>query len=620
MSKSSNSQPIVELKDVSFAYGQDAARALDHVSLAVSEGEFVGIIGPSGAGKSTLAAVMSGAIPHHYTGQLFGATYVDGHDTCEVTLTDISRVVGSVLQDIDSQMVASVVEDEMLFGLENYGVPHDQIEERISRALGTVGISHLRDREIAKLSGGQKQKVAIAAILALAPRVLVLDEPTAALDPASSTLVFETLRQVNQVAGITVVVIEQKVALLCKYCERVVVLSEGKLAFDGEPHEVFGHARELRAMGVDTPRVARIANSLLEHGVVEKIDRPCLNVSEAKELISGLVGGAAQASAAAEGARNTAAGGERPPQPGRTPSVLIPDAVKPTRPSRHKPATRPHAEGTEPVVEVDGVSFAYPNRGDSVSDLNMRVYPGELVGIIGQNGAGKTTFTKLLNGLFKPKSGTVRIAGLDTREVPTSVIAARCATLFQNPDRQICKDTVLEEVAFGLTLHGTPQDEAERRAAEVIARFDLPASESPFSLSRGQRQMVALASVVVLDPQVVLLDEPTSGLDYRECMTVMETVREMAERGCAVIMVCHDMEVVSDFAERIVVMTKGRIVARDEADAVFADDELMAAAYVEPPQVIALSKELAADVSPEFAGISQVSGIVDLVEEMVNRG
>ncbi len=608
MSNSSTSQPIVELRDVSFAYGQDSARALDHVSLVINEGEFVGVIGPSGAGKSTLAAVMSGAIPHHYTGQLFGATMVDGHDTCEVTLTDISRVVGSVLQDIDSQMVASVVEDEMLFGLENYGVPHDQIEGRIERALETVGIPHLRDREIAKLSGGQKQKVAIAAILALAPRVLVLDEPTAALDPASSTLVFETLRQVNEAAGITVVVIEQKVALLCKYCERVLVLSEGKLAYDGEPHEVFGHARELRAIGVDSPRVARIANSLLEHGVVESIERPCLNVAEAKGLIAALV------PAGGEGATDS---GERAAQGA---SSLIPDAVKPTRPSRHKPAARPHAEGADPVVEVEDVSFAYPNRGDSVAGLNMRVYPGELVGIIGQNGAGKTTFTKLLNGLFKPKTGSVRIAGLDTREVPTSTIAAHCATLFQNPDRQICKDTVLEEVAFGLTLHGTPQDEAERRAAKVIERFDLPAGESPFSLSRGQRQMVALASVVVLDPQVVLLDEPTSGLDYRECMTVMETVREMAERGCAVIMVCHDMEVVSDFAERIVVMTKGKIAARDQADAVFADDELMAAAYVEPPQVIALAKELATDISPEFAGISQVSGIVDLVEEMVNRG
>ncbi len=598
MSNSGNRKPIIELKDVSFSYGQEASRALDHMDLTIHEGEFVGVIGPSGAGKSTLAAVMSGAIPHHYTGELFGATLVDGQDTCDVTLTDISRIVGSVLQDINSQMVASVVEDEMLFGLENYGVPHDRIESRIAQALETVGISDLRDREIATLSGGQKQKVAIAAILALAPRVLVLDEPTAALDPVSSTLVFDTLRKVNETAGITVVVIEQKVALLCKYCERVVVLSEGKLAFDGEPHEVFGHAHELRRLGVDSPRVARIANSLLERGVVENIDRPCLNVGEAKRLIAGLVKDRAGSPAVANATTSSSA----------------------TRSSRHKPAARPHAEGAAPVVEVEDVTFAYPNHGDSVSGLNMCVYPGELVGIIGQNGAGKTTLTKLLNGLLHPKSGTVRIAGLNTREVPTSAIAAHCATLFQNPDRQICKDTVLQEVAFGLTLHGTPQDEAERRAAEVIERFDLPAGESPFSLSRGQRQMVALASVVVLDPKVVLFDEPTSGLDYRECMTVMETVREMAERGCAVIMVCHDMEVVSDFAERVVVMTKGKIAARDQAETVFADDALMAAAYVEPPQVIALSKELARDVTPAFANISQVEGIVEVIEEMVSRG
>ena len=260
--------PIIELRDVSFSYGEGARAALDHVSLSISGGDFVGVIGPSGAGKSTLAAVMSGAIPHHFTGQLYGATLIDGKDTCEVTLTDISRIVGSVLQDIDAQMVASVVEDEMLFGLENFGVPHDQIEERISQTLATVGISDLREREIATLSGGQKQKVAIAAILALAPRVLVLDEPTAALDPASSTLVFETLRKVNELAGITIVVIEQKVALLSKYCDRVLVMNEGALAFDGEPHEVFSHASELRSMGVDSPRVARMANSLAQRGII----------------------------------------------------------------------------------------------------------------------------------------------------------------------------------------------------------------------------------------------------------------------------------------------------------------------------------------------------------------
>ena len=586
----SSSNTIIKLDDVSFSYGHEAQNALDHVSLAIEKGEFVGVIGPSGAGKSTLAAVMSGAIPHHYTGQLFGATLVDDRDTCEITLTDISRVVGSVLQDIDAQMVAPIVEDEMLFGLENFGIPHDQIEERISQTLTTVGISDLRHREIATLSGGQKQKVAIAAIIAMAPNVLVLDEPTAALDPASSTLVFDTLRQINREHGITVVVIEQKVALLSKYCSRVLVMADGKLAFDGEPHQVFAHASELRQMGVDSPRVARIANSLAEVGLLPSDQAPCLNVSEAHQLISSLLADATSKDAPAD----------------------VPET------SPHIPAV-PRGVNQEPVVELTDVTFAYPHGGASVSNLNMCVYPGELVGVIGQNGAGKTTLTKLMNGLLHPASGTVRMAGMNTADVPTSAIAAKCATLFQNPDRQLCRDTVLDEVAFGLELHGVGTDEARQRARVAAERFGLPLDESPFSLSRGQRQMVALASVVVLDPQVVLLDEPTSGLDYRECMTVMETVSEMAERGCAVIMVCHDMEVVSDFAQRLVVMADGRILERGDANRIFADDALMRAAYVEPPQVVALSKELARDVSPRFAGISQVSDLVDLVKEMLKH-
>ncbi len=586
--------PIIELRDVSFTYGTEANAApqpaLSHVSLSIAPGEFVGVIGSAGSGKSTLTSLMSGAIPHHFNGQLFGAVLVDGRDTCEVSLTDISRIVGSVLQDIDAQMVAPVVEDELLFGLENYGVPHDQIEERIAQTLETVGISDLRHREIATLSGGQKQKVAIAAILALAPRVLVLDEPTAALDPASSKLVFETLRQVNRQAGITVVVVEQKVALQCEYCDRILIMSDTRLAFDGAPREVFSHAAELREMGIDSPRVARMANSLAAAGLLPATVGPCLNVAEAKDLVARLL---------AE--KGTGA---------------VP-AVSPTT-SRHKPAgASAAATGHESVIELTDVTFSYGAGAASVNDLNLKVYPGELVGVIGQNGAGKTTLTKLLNGLLRPSKGSVYVAGMNTREVPTSKVAAKCATLFQNPDRQICKETVLEEIAFGLELHGTPAEEARRRAAATAERFGLDPAASPFSLSRGKRQLVALASVVVLNPQVVLLDEPTSGLDYRECMTVMETVREMAERGCAVVMVCHDMEVVSDFAERLVVMAGGRILAQGDAAEVFANDALMKAAYVAPPQVIALTKELARDVSPAFDKISEVGNLVDVIKEMV---
>ena len=582
-------ETIINVDDVSFSYGTQTEQALSHVSLSVNKGDFIGIIGPSGAGKSTLAACLSGAVPHHYTGAFYGSVLVDGHDTCEVSLTDISQIVGSVLQDIDTQMVASVVEDEMLFGLENFGVPHDQIEQRLCETLKTVGISDLRDREIATLSGGQKQKVAIAAILAMRPRVLVLDEPTAALDPASSTLVFETLREANRALGITIVVVEQKVALLSEYCNRVLVLDHGQIALQGEPHEVFARTDELRTIGVDCPRVTRIFNSLEADGLVS--GTPCLDVDEAERLITEIV------------------------DPDRATSDTQAPAGSP-----HAPSLRPHAKDAEPVLTFDHVEFSYPHGGAAVHDLNLTLYPGELVGIVGQNGAGKTTLTKLLTGLLKPASGSVRVTGLDTASVPTSRIAHEVATLFQNPDRQICKDTVLDEVTFGLELAGIDRAEALRRAQLVIDRFGLPADEAPFSLSRGQRQMVALASVVVVEPKIVVLDEPTSGLDYRECMTVMETVRTMAERGCAVIMVCHDMEVVSDFAERIVVMANGRILDRGRTHELFSNIELMQRAYVEPPQVIELSRRLASTVSPAFTQVSEVTDIVRITEEMVRRG
>lgn len=595
---------IIEVKDVTFTYSGAQRHALERVSLAVAEGEFVGIIGPSGAGKSTLAGVMSGAVPHHFSGELYGACLVDGKDTCEVTLTDVSRLVGSVLQDIDAQFVASNVRDELLFGLENFGVAHDEIPARMQQALETVGIEDLRDREIATLSGGQKQKVAIAAILALRPRVLVLDEPTAALDPASSTLVFETLREVNRSAGITVVVIEQKVALLSEYCGRVMVLDQGKLVFDDTPRKVFSHGERLREIGVDSPRVARVSNSLATAGLCEPGEL-ALSVDEAAALVARIVG---------EGVRGAVVEGAcaAPAVPSTPSNATVCD------PSIGGDSSSSARTG-EPVARFEGVGYSYPGGGASVRALDFEVFPGEIVGIVGQNGAGKTTLTKLLNGLLKPAEGNVVVAGLNTREVPTSRIARYVSTLFQNPDRQICKDTVLDEVAFGLLLRGVSSNEASARAKATCGRFGLPLDEAPFSLSRGQRQMIALASVVVGEPQVIVLDEPTSGLDYRECMTVMETVRDMATAGSAVVMVCHDMEVVSDFADRLVVMANGEILGRGTCAGVFANADLMQRAFVEPPQAIALAKKLAAEVSPAFAGLSEVSDIVAVAKELACR-
>ncbi len=278
---------MITLKDLFFRYKGGAVMALKNINLTIKDGEFVGIIGESGAGKSTLTYVLNGVVPHHYDGDFYGAATVDGADTVESTPAAMAKVVGSVFQDIDAQMVASMVEDEMLFALENFGFAHDEIKQRVDEALGLIGISDLRYRSINTLSGGQKQKVAIAAILALKPKVLVLDEPTGELDPASSRQVFSVLKELNRALGITVVVVEQKIMLLGEFADRLIVMSKGSVHYDGSVREVMKHSRELEAIGVHCPRVVSLSNELTARGIYA--GEIAVNVGEACRMVRGML-------------------------------------------------------------------------------------------------------------------------------------------------------------------------------------------------------------------------------------------------------------------------------------------------------------------------------------------
>lgn len=258
---------MIEVRNFSFRYRGASALAVHNVSLSIPEGSFVGVTGAAGSGKSTLTYALNGIVPHCYRGDFFGSVLIDGCDTVETSLTDISRIVGSVCQDIDSQMVSSVVEDEVLFGLENFGVPRAEIEGRLTGALEAMGIADLRCRSIDSLSGGQKQKVAIASILVLEPRVLVLDEPTAELDPASSEAVFALLDRYAREKKCTVVVVEQKIALLAEYADLLVVMEDGAVRFADAPEAVLAHAAELYEIGVNCPRSTSLVNRLRSCGL-----------------------------------------------------------------------------------------------------------------------------------------------------------------------------------------------------------------------------------------------------------------------------------------------------------------------------------------------------------------
>ncbi len=592
--------PLLELKDVSFKYvnrnkddsldsskAQDSTFALKDVSLSVESGEFVGIIGPSGSGKTTLASLFSGAIPHHYSGELLGSVKIAGQDTNNLALTNIACLIGSVIQDIDAQMVAANVEDEILFGLENFGVAHSEIPSRIDEALQIVGISDLRNRDLDTLSGGQKQKVAIAAILALKPKVMVLDEPTCALDPVSSKMIFSILKNLNKNFGITVVVIEQKVALLSEYCKRLVVLSNGILSLDLPLPQALKNMDLLYSIGINYPRTTHLVNDLQRENICSKSDLP-VSVEDTVNTIVNTINSEKSLTSHVDSHSefdNRECDSNK--------SALACDFSHESQVSTQSYAQN-KSKNDSPCLSLKNVSFLYQSGVSALKNVSFEAYAGELVTLVGRNGAGKTTITKIINGLLKPTEGNVTIDGVDTKSLRISQIAKYVSTLFQNPDRQLCKETVLEEVTLSCILIGQNEDEAKAHAMEIIDELELDPEASPFMLSRGQRQMVALAATVVTNPKILLLDEPTCGLDYKECMRIMQVVERLRKNGCCVIMVCHDMEVVLDYATRLITINDGKLIIDGSAYDVFEKPEVCSAAALYPPLLCSVSQGLVA--------------------------
>jgi len=574
---------LIEVTNLKYRYPHTEKLALDGLDFLVEKGSFIGIVGENKAGKSTLCQALVGLVPTMFKGAYGGKIVIDGQEAAKTPVALLCQKVGLIFQNPFNQLSGAkdTVFGEIAFGLQNLGVPREEIVRRVEENLRLLDIEQYRDRNPFDLSGGQTQRVAIASILAMQPEIIVLDEPTSQLDPQGSEEVFRVVDKLSK-TGITIIMVEHKMEKLASYCDKILLLHDGKqIAYD-TPEKIFSRD-DLEELGVEAPVFTRVCRKLSVCRKEEGKRLYPVTMEQTMALRDQFPAGLSGKRMGAEGL----------------------------------PAAADRMSGE--IFRIKDLSFHYLEHVPVLEGLAMEL-DTRPTAVIGQNGAGKTTLTKLLTGLLKPASGSVRVTGLDTAAVPTSRIAREVATLFQNPDRQICKDTVLDEVAFGLELGGMDRAEALRRAQLVIDRFGLPADEAPFSLSRGQRQMVALASVVVVEPKIVVLDEPTSGLDYRECMTVMETVRTMAERGCAVIMVCHDMEVVSDFAERIVVMADGRILDRGRTHELFSNIELMQRAYVEPPQVIELSRRLASSVSPAFAQVSEVTDIVRITEEMDRRG
>ncbi len=583
---------MIKIQELTFRYAGAKTNALEGISLDIEKGDFAGIIGESGAGKTTLCNCINGLIPHHYAGDFYGSVKVDGNDTFDIEAGKLALKVGSVFQDIESQLTGYFVEDEILFGLENFGIPSEQIEARISAALESLGITELRHREISTLSGGQKQKVIFAAILALEPEVLVLDEPTGELDPASSVEIFALLKKLNEEKGITIVIAEQKIMLLCEYVKKLIVLEKGKCVHYGEIRSTLTHQKEMEEAGINCPRVLTLTGKMEKENLLPEEfkgeKRICLNALEAAEIVKKAV----EKNYSAESSEKAFESGAD--------EVNAESYV-----SNNGEADRPA------VLEFNGVGFSY-NETANVNNLNVKIHKGDFTAIIGSNGAGKSTFSKLCNGLLKPGTGDILVLGENTKKQKVSSLAKHIGFLFQNPDRQICCQTVREEIAFSLKNNNIPEDEIKTRVENTIREFGFNADTEPFNMSRGQRQRLCLACLIALNPEILILDEPTTGLDYRECMEVMDKIRKLNENGTTVIMVCHDMEVVLDFAKEVIVMNRGEILGGGKTRKVLADRSLLQKARLLPPQIA----QVAGLLGNGFNGIFTDDEMIQRIKEI----
>lgn len=541
---------MIAIEDFSFSHAGSGAWQLQRIGTSLRRGEKVAVMGATGAGKSTLAMALNGLIPHHHEGQLTGRVVVDGRVVAEVPALDTVRVVGLVMQDAEAQITGQTVLTDAAVGPANFGLPRDEVLARAREALAAVGMGELEERDTTQLSGGQRQRLAIAGIIAMESEVLVLDEPTSELDPEGTEEVFAVVDRLSAARDASLVLIEHEPELIAEWADRLLVLRDGRLVYDGAPAGFFAEAPAVAAAALRPPQVAAPAEGLRGAGYAGEIP---VTLARAVEVLP----------------RWEAA---RP--------VPRPDPVTPT----------PGA----PVIEAVGLGHVYRGGVEALAGVDVTIGAGEFVAVLGRNGAGKTTFARHLNGLLRATSGELRIAGAPVGDRPVSELARHVGYVFQNPDHQIFAANVREEVAYGLRNQGWDQERIDARVAQVLDQVGMPefADRHPFTLGKGERQRLAVASVLALEPEVLVIDEPTTGQDWRGAQAMMRLVEELNAAGHTIVMITHDMTLVARHARRALVFAGGRLLADDDPRSLFARPEVLEEGRLVAPQITRLAREL----------------------------
>ncbi|WP_058308353.1 ABC transporter ATP-binding protein [Gracilibacillus massiliensis] len=534
----------IDIKNVTFQYPGATEAVLKNVSLSIEKGDFIAVLGGNGSGKSTLCKLLNGLIPHYYVGDFSGEVMVNELDTLNHKVADLSRSVGYVYQDFENQIVSPRVLEDACFAPLHYGLA--DFRERGLRALQLVGLTEVKDAFVWQLSGGQKHLLALASVLSLNPEIIIIDEPVAQLDPQHAMVIYDILKELNEVHGKTIIVIEHHTEFVASYAKNVVLMAKGNVTFKLPVKEALNQVDTLLAHQIYPPQITQAAMKI---GVTDSLP---ITIEEGVSTFS---------------------------------------EVGPL-----EAHTKPSQSRNKTIVSYEKVDFSYKtvsrDKKQVLHDINCTINEGDYIALVGNNGAGKSSFMRLITGLVKPGSGDVLIDDINTRDLSPEHLAEKVTYIHQNPEQMFIEDCVDKDVEFFMKARKVKNYRS--KVEQLLEQFELTnlADRDSRLLSGGQQRRASLAIGVGMNPEIMLLDEPTANLDISTRKHITRLLEGLKDTLKAVIVATHDMQLACEFANRIIVMHEGRIIHDGDRESVFQNYRLLEKAGLVPPQIFSFTQSL----------------------------
>lgn len=552
-------KPVIQFVNFSFKYKSQAQPTLFDINLTIYEGEKVLIVGPSGSGKSTIAHCINGLVPFFYKGEITGSLRIMGKETLEEGIFERSKMVGTVLQDTDGQFLGLTVGEDMAFSLENDCIGQEEMKHRVAEAAKLVGLPEHLNHSLHQLSGGQKQRAALGGVMVNDVKILLFDEPLANLDPATGVHAIHLIDQIRNETNTTIIIVEHRLedVLECDI-DRIIVVNHGRVVCDLPPDEALS------------------ANVLEENGLREPLYIKALKY----------------------------AGCSITPniQPNHIDRLFLEGCKKKLSKWLDGSVSSENEEKTSPILEVEQIYFRYDDQREILHNVSISISKGEMVSIVGKNGAGKSTLANLICGFEKPNTGKIRVAGQDATNDTIKERGDKIGMVLQNPNQMISKALIYEEVALGLIIRGFPEEEIKRRVEKTLKICGLyPYRNWPIAaLSFGQKKRVTIASILVLEPEILILDEPTAGQDYRHYTEILEFLKTLNSLGTTILLITHDMHLMLEYTPRAIVIADGKIIADRQSAQILSDNKVITQANLKQTSLYKLAIRAGIDKPSDF--------------------